>query len=291
MIIVSLIGGLGNQMFQYAAGKRLADKHGVPLKLDISAFGTYKLHKYSLHNFNITAKIADRDDITSVRGKPNGGIGRIIQRLTGAGPAVGKNTFTERHFHFDPAVLDLGGNVYMQGYFQSERYFSDMAGTIRREFTVKPAMAGEDMAVAESIESCDAISVHIRRGDYVTSARANRFHGTCGIEYYQKAARLAADGLGNPVFFVFSDEPVWARANIDLGFRTEFVGHNGPDNNHQDIRLMAMCGHHIIANSTFSWWPAWLCDNPHKRVYAPMKWFNDPAIDTSDIIPEGWTRI
>jgi hypothetical protein len=143
----------------------------------------------------------------------------------------------------------------------------------------------------EEIRSRCAVAVHVRRGDYVRNARTNEFHGLCTPEYYQAAAKYVVDRIDEPTFLVFSDEPEWVQANLKLGRPTIYVTHDGNCAPHHDMWLMSQCSHHIIANSSFSWWGAWLCRNEKKMVVAPKRWFRDPKVNTSDLIPECWITI
>ena len=194
-------------------------------------------------------------------------------------------------FQFDPTIMSIGDTVYLDGYWQNEKYFKKIEDVIRKEFVARDVMGDEDKAVAQSITNAKSISVHIRRSDYVTNPKTNAVHGTCGIDYYLHATKLIATKIPNPHFFVFSDDHEWVKNNITFAHPTTYVAHNGADKNYQDLRLMSMCRHNIIANSSFSWWSAWLNTNPKKIVIAPQRWINDPTRDTSDLIPKTWIRI
>lgn len=292
MVIVRLIGGLGNQFFQYATARRIADRTNVPLKLDISAFDSYKLHTYKLKHFNIPENFALPHEVARLKGADNGHIiARASQLIEELRPNYRRATAVERHFHFDPRILTVPGNVYLDGYWQSEKYFKDIEPIIRAEFSVKTAPDSVNEAMAQSIRRTQSVSLHIRRGDYGSDAATHQVHGTCSLEYYHTAIeRLLSAGL-EPHFFIFSDEPQWAQSNLELEYPATFITHNGPDRDYEDLRLMSLCQHHIIANSTFSWWGAWLCVNPEKIVLAPRKWFRTSEHDTRDLIPETWLRI
>jgi hypothetical protein len=179
----------------------------------------------------------------------------------------------------------------LKGYWQSPKYFAPIENMIRRDLRVRTPLSGENKAIAGRIGDSVAVSLHVRRGDYVTSEITSQYHGTCGAEYYYKAEQLLRDRLGRFILFVFSDEPAWAEANLRFASSTVFVRHNGPDQHHEDMRLMSMCKHHIIANSTFSWWGAWLCQNPEKIIVAPKNWFREAGHRTDDLIPPDWIRL
>lgn len=292
MVIVKLMGGLGNQLFQYAAARSLAHRHNTALKLDISCFDIRQAgdvqRKFELDNFCITAEKASKWELTT-----RSGIGATVLRKTLAGALqrfYGYEGYCENGFRFDDRMHSLPDNVYLQGYMQSERYFVDITGLIRREFTVKTPLTGNNLKFSEEIAGNDSVAVHVRRGDYVTSDHVKAVHGVCGLEYYLGAVEKLLHHVENPHFFVFSDDPEWAAGNLKFHHPTRYVCHNGGVA-HEDLRLMSLCRHHIIANSSFSWWGAWLSANPGKVVIAPLKWFNDKSFDTSDLIPESWIRI
>lgn len=287
MVIVQLIGGLGNQLFQYALARRIAHMHNVPLKLDFYGFEAYKLHKYSLQHFNIREDFASPDEIARFKNK-SGVLSRLATKFK---PYYKCSVVHERFFYFDSNMLKVSKNVYLEGYWQSEKYFKDIEDIIRREFTVKYKSDVTNEQVAQNILSVNAVSLHVRRGDYVSNLTINQFHGTCSLEYYNQAIAQIAKKVETPHFFVFSDDPEWVKSNLKIDYSITIVDHNNADKNYEDIRLMSLCKHHIIANSSFSWWGAWLCRNPNKIVIAPLKWFNDKSINTTDLIPDGWIKI
>lgn len=290
--MVKLMGGLGNQMFQYAAARSLALRHNVPLKLDLSFLESSQVgntpRQFALECFAISATKASHYEVMlmSARGenRPKSIFFSAIQKILCC------SQYSERFFHFDPEVLCLPDKVYLEGYWQSERYFVEHAELIRREFTVKHPLLGRNIEFADEIASVNAISLHVRRGDYVTDTTTNAVHGVCAPDYYRKAAEMVARGVENPRFFLFSDDPGWAADNLKLSHPVVCIGHN-IDAPHEDLRLMSLCKHHIIANSSFSWWGAWLSGNPDKIVIAPKRWFNNPAINTDDLTPARWYRI
>ncbi len=287
MIITRLIGGLGNQLFQYAVGRALAHRHGVPVKIDVSDFKTYTLHKYALDYFAHAAEAATESEIARLKGSqvtiPL--LDRILPAKTPASYAK------EKHYHVDPTVLELGDNVYLDGYWQSEQYFAEIADTIRDELTVKTPPTGKNEELLKEIDACEAVVLHVRRGDYVANKATLAIHGTCDINYYQRAVAYIKEQVKQPQFYIFSDDPTWAREHITFATPATFVDHNDADHGYEDLRLMSHAKHFVIANSTFSWWGAWLSRNEKKIVIAPKQWFNATDKDTSDLIPETWKRI
>jgi hypothetical protein len=293
MITVILIGGLGNQMFQYAAARRLAEKHLTILKLDISSFETYKLRKYNLHCFHICECFADNNQVKDLY-KKNSFFKKVGKKITSRLNFFSygyPNVLTEKYFHFDPQILNAPNNVLLDGYWQSEKYFSDITDILRREFVVKYQQDPISAKFAEQIKNTESVSLHVRRTDYVNNLLTSQVHGTCDLKYYAQAVKYIGERKSNPHFFIFSDEPEWARYNLKLGFPTTIVDCNDASRNYEDLRLMSSCKHNIIANSSFSWWGAWLNQNDHKMIIAPKHWFNDLSRDTKDLIPEQWIKI
>lgn len=288
MIVVRLIGGLGNQMFQYAAGRALAVRQHTELYIDRTSFQNYTLHDYGLQHFALQAHDAPSGAIPYHGRFPV--IGRTLQRLLGhTSLAIVK----EKSFTFDPDILALQDGVYLDGYWQSEKYFADAAEVIRADFQVQTPSTPENRQWFDRIRSSLAVSLHVRRGDYVTAPAANQFHGTCSPAYYRQAMDEMASGLNAlPTFFVFSDDPLWVQQNLDFGAHLHaFVTGNDADKNYEDLRLMSACRHHIIANSTFSWWGAWLNPYPEKRVIAPRRWFAAENMSARDLIPDSWQTL
>jgi hypothetical protein len=289
-VVIRLVGGMGNQMFQYAAARAVALRCGSGLSLDLSWFGTVSDRRYALSPFGIHARLLGK---TATNALPIRYWKRLARRLIGRVDDRwrGLPVFREKHFHFDPAVLNISEPVYLEGYYQSEKYFADFRGIIASDFRVidPPSVAAHKML--EIIASHDAICLHVRRGDYVTNSKANAFHGLCPLEYYRKGLQIVSDGLADPHCFVFSDDPEWVRMNLKINLPVTLVDIHGPERAHDDLRLMASCKHFVIANSSLSWWGAWLGDSPGKRVVAPLEWFRNTGNDTKDLIPGSWTRI
>jgi len=293
MVIVRLCGGLGNQMFQYAAGRRLADKIGSEMKLDIIWFDTNRDRPYSLQHLNIQENFASKNEVHRLKYVSPPFYDKILQRLGLRSsqfiPAPGY--IREGYNRFDPQALPLSGEVYLEGYWQSEKYFSDIQTIIRNEFSLRAPLSSESMETADLISSHESVSLHVRRGDYVSNTIANHHHGVCSMEYYDRSIQYISGHVKNPHFFVFSDDPQWCGQNLHIPFHTSFIDHNGPDKGHEDIYLMSLCRHHIIANSSFSWWGAWLDPRPGKVVIAPKQWFAQEHSAARDTIPPRWITI
>lgn len=292
MIIVKLIGGLGNQMFQYAAGRCLAHKYSTELKLDIRDFKNYTLRNYDLNNFGIIENFATSSDLSRVLFPSDRIAVRVFKRakwnISHAQPI---DYIKEKEFNFYQNFHNLPDNIYLDGYWQSEKYFLDIENNIRKEFSVINPLTSTSKDLAERVKNCEAVSLHVRRGDYVSDPKTNSVHGVCGIEYYCNAIDMIHEKIEKPCFFIFSDDPEWACCNIKPDAPTTYVKHNDCSKDYEDICLMSMCKHNIIANSSFSWWGAWLNENPEKTVIAPKKWFNSKDMNTRDLLPDKWHKL
>lgn len=269
MIIVRLVGGLGNQLFQYARARHSAEINKTNLKLDLSEFETYELHRYSLSHFNIIESIATENDLRAT------------------------NEFKERHFHFDADYKSIGDGVLLKGYWQSEKYFIDISDIIKNELQLNTAMSARGNEISMLIEDSNSVSLHIRRCDYKQGSYSDQILDALSIDYYIRAIKKLGAEEKNLKFFVFSDDPQWVKNNLKLECPVVYVDHNTAETNYEDLYLMSLCKHNIIANSSFSWWGAWLNNNPAKKVYAPKRWFNSNVrnIDEKDVIPEAWIKV
>ncbi len=284
VIIVQLKGGLGNQLFQYAAGRRLSSTLGVPLKLDISFYKRHKQRVYELDEFCIEAGIATPWEVARWRGP------RLLTRITqplGLLPRL----VMEKSFAFEPDILLLQDDRYLEGYWQSYRYFTDVAPEIRRELVVRTPPSDADQKLLDRMAMCDSVCLHVRRGDYASNPIAQQFHGLCTSEYYRTALEAITAQVRAPELFVFSDDMPWVKHYLRFELPTTHVEHHGVDSAPLELRLMAGCRHFVIANSSLSWWAAWLSANENPIVYAPRRWFADPAIDTPELTPPAWQRI
>ena len=283
MIVTKLMGGLGNQMFQYAAGRALAEKHGTPLALDLSDYKHLETRPFDLSKLNTRFEIAGAETTAIPGGKR---WQRILKKII---PGPWK-ILSEKHFHFDPGVLKAPDQTYLLGYWQSEKYFKDQRPLLLKEFSPKAPLIGANLDLAQQIKKTTAVSLHIRRGDYVSNPQASQFHGVMPLDYYYQALNYLKTKVDPFEIFIFSDDPIWVKENFKTEFKIHFVSHN-QDKNEEDIRMMSLCHHNIIANSSFSWWGAWLNQNPEKIVIAPKIWFRDPSKNTQDVVPSEWVRV
>lgn len=290
-VITRLNGGLGNQLFQYAAGRALANRLGVPLKMDLSEFETYELRQFELDKFSIDARIVAPGDTVDINIRPSSLQRRFSRAAIYLGISVEKIAFREKGLGYDSAFGKIRRPMYLNGYWQSERYFKSVEDQLRSELCPIKELGEASQTILNEIVQCHAVSLHIRRGDYVTNPSAAAVHGVCPLDYYYTAIRHITSHLAEPRFFVFSDDPQWAKTNLKIGHPVQFVEANRADDGIQDMWLMKSCKHHIIANSSFSWWAAWLNESLDKTVIAPRTWFLDKSIDDSDLIPKQWLRI
>jgi len=289
MIIVRMIGGLGNQMFQYAMARSLADHHNANLKLDLSDFEHYTLRRYELQDFNVRAEIAGREDLDSLKVRLRSYTlwQRMKRRILPDSPMV----FRERSFAYNKEVHRIRPPVYLDGYWQSERYFASNIAVIRKDFTLNVPLDPSNTEMMAFIGSVNAVSLHVRRGDYIEDPNTNRFHGVCPIGYYNDAVTYISCRVGQIHLFVFSDDYEWASHNLIFDHPTTFVTLNSNTRGIFDMMLMRQCKHHVVANSSFSWWGAWLNPSESKIVVAPQKWFRDGSQDTCDLVPARWVLI
>lgn len=197
----------------------------------------------------------------------------------------------EPHYHYWEQIHSIPSTAYLQGYWQSEKYFSEIADVLREDFKFRQPLSEINAQWADKITQCHSISLHIRRGDYVSNPMTHKVHGVCQLDYYYRAIEYITSLIDDPVFFVFSDEAEWAKSNLEISHPVYYVENNTGQESYNDMRLMSLCRHHIIANSTFSWWGAWLNNSPEKIVIAPQKWFATSDKDDSDLIPKTWIRI
>lgn len=286
MVIVKIIGGLGNQMFQYAYAKSLQQK-GYKVKIDIKAFEVYKLHGgYQLDKYAIDLEPSNNNENGEFYS--NSLVSRILRKI---GIDTTKTT-NEKNLLFDKELLKMSNHSYMIGYFQSEKYFNKIRSVLVNQFTIKGQISDYTKNVEQQIyESVNNCSLHIRRGDFVNDTNI-AIHGSCGIEYYKDAMKFLEKKVENVKYFIFSDDIKWCKESLEIE-NVVFIESEEKRLPHEDIHLMSLCSHNIIANSTFSWWGAWLNQNEEKIVIAPKRWFADDELEkqSKDIVCENWIRV
>ncbi len=287
MVKVKIIGGLGNQMFQYAAAKSLAVLNNTRVSANVSVFSNYKTHPLRLNKLNCDCEFDfNRDFRVVLSDLPL--LGRVFSKKS-----ILLNHYVEKGLAFDSSFFDLNDKVLLTGYFQSEKYFSNIRELLINEFSLTDQLLQSELAIEKQIMDCNSIAIHIRRGDYISNQSANNVHGVCSNEYFEKALNYldSKNILSDPdtTLFVFSDDILWCKDNLAFKYRTIFV-EGSVDRPEVDIHLMSKCNHQVISNSTFSWWGAWLNTNLDKCVIAPLKWFNS-LHDSADIVPKQWRRL
>jgi hypothetical protein len=303
LIVVYLMGGLGNQMFQYAFGRRMALANDARLVLDASGYHSVEApdpalgaRACGLSHLCIVGQIVERPETELHRTIP---IRRWIRKVRQAAIRLGdkrKPYFLrqeivepeEQHFQFDGRVFArrIHGAVSVRGFWQTEAYFRDMEDTIRKELRLRRELRGKNADVATQILGCTAVTVHVRHGDNANAVAAQL--GVLPREYYERAMQEIGTEVQSPHFFVFSDDIAWARVLLGHDRPYTFIDHNGAEGSHEDMRLMTMCQHHIIANSTFGWWGAWLAKHPGQMVIAPRRYYLGVDRPNPDLYPESW---
>ncbi|NEU06808.1 alpha-1,2-fucosyltransferase [Flavihumibacter sp. R14] len=291
MIIVKLQGGLGNQMFQYALGRAFVNEIRIPLYFDATFFRDNSANIHTIRSYQL-----DLFDIEVVHA-PENNLGQFInpsakQKYLNKIGLFRKTYFKELTFDFKPEIFNLPTPVYLDGYWQSEKYFERISGSIREAFDFRKHLSSTSVDISKEIaQKGTSVSIHIRRGDYISSSSTNRVHGTCSIDYYRNAMALMEKKIKSPFYYFFSDDTDWVQDNLIDGLENCcLISHNTGSDSWQDMALMSQCQHHIIANSSFSWWGAWLNPSDSKVVVAPQNWFADTNLNsqTKSLIPENW---
>jgi hypothetical protein len=287
VIVVRLQGRLGNQMFEYAVGRTLAERHGTELVLDSSwvvdgaGGGTMR---YELGCFDLDVQVRPVWEVARV---PNpSGFVYALQRLRPSRRRFLHVVAEEASNAFTPAVASAPDDAYLLGYWQFEEYFAEREALVREAFSF-PALSAASAEIAEEIGRSTAVSVHVRRGDYTEHAHL----GGLEASYYERAAETIADAVGDIRLFVFSDEPAWCAEALRFPYETTIVERPLPvEREWEDMRLMSLCRHHVIANSTYGWWGAWLNPSSDKLVVAPRRWSRTEKRE-GDPIPDRWLRV
>ena len=290
MIIVRVAGGLGNQMFQYAMYKSL-EKKGKLVKLDSKSFyETKKEHNgYELERiFDIKPNKPTKEDLEKFDENNISTLFKIKRKLFGDKKFV----YDTKEYVFNKDVYKLK-NSYLNGYWQSIKYFEGIENDIKKDFRFKNQLDNKNLEILNEIENSNSISIHIRRGDYMSPENYNMYGCIATPTYYKKAIKVIEEKVENPTFFVFSNDMDWVKKNIQINSRVFYIDINSGNGSYKDMQLMSNCKHNIIANSSFSWWGAWLNENKNKIVIAPKKWINREDVDSNkiELFCEGWTLL
>lgn len=273
MIVVALQGGIGNQMFQYAAGKSLAFHLNDNVVYDISAYKYDKYRQFDLSGFNLNLNFLSSLNRYKIF---------FLKKMGLSSWSI----YIEQNAEFNHDFYQFKKNTYLNGYFQSENYFSNIESIIRKDFD----FILQPHPLQKEILQTNSVSIHFRRGDYCTNTNTFETHGICSIEYYLNAIKYIKTKINNPSFFIFSDDITWVKSNLKISEPVYYVSGNNLSS-YTEMGLMSICQNNIIANSSFSWWAAWLNKNSEKTIIAPEFWFKDLHFQNNDIVPKRWIKI
>lgn len=291
MIVVKLMGGLGNQMFQYAFAKSLSLKRKLPFKIDTKAFEFDKLRDFELGIFNLQDRIASTEEIEFSKKTKESKYSILFKKNFYKSAIKSDKIFTEKSLNHN-SKIDFLPAEYFEGYWQSEKYFIQFEQEIRNDFAMFIEPNSYYKELLQTATQTESVSIHFRRGDFINNSQTNEFHGICSLDYYSEAMKHMKENIGDVTFFMISDDIDWVKNE----FKSEkdiFFVENDKGSDYEDMRLMSSCKHNIIANSSFSWWGAWLNENNKKVVIAPKKWYKNDEVQkqTMDLIPDSWLRI
>lgn len=289
MITVRISGGLGNQLFQYAFGRYLENILKCEVFFDIQTNKKsvdFTNRELGITSFNINIKLATNSQLKIVKHFKKGMINRINRKITQILPFIYKSYFVEFGMHNKIKNKFIKRNCYYDGYWQNFNYLKPIQDILQKEIKIKSNISEEFQNILNKIEMSNAISIHIRRGDYISIKKNRQKYMSCSLEYYNNAIDFFIKENSESIFYIFSDDIPWAKNNF-CGSHFSFINENKA---HQDLYLMSRCKSNIIANSTFSWWAAWINPNKNKIVVAPKYWYIKNNL-TSELIPESWVRM
>jgi len=305
-VVVKIFGGLGNQMFQYAIGKSISLQYGSDFQIE-SKYGfinDFYERSFGLSHFNIKAHQVDLKILPRklVKSSKYAFIQKIIDFFDNRFPFLNYlldskhwNIVYEKNLYFNPSVFNSSKNQYLIGYWQSERYFKNIRAELLNEFSLKEPLDSINYQFSEKIKNTNSVGVHYRRLHGISKGLISKSNSTVlGIvsdEYYKKAIEYMKNHNKEMILFVFSDDINWVKRNVEFNEKVVYVDINGDDKNYLDLFLMSLCKHQIIANSSFSWWAAWLNQNESKIVISPSKWYINEAMNKNDTIPSNWIKL
>jgi hypothetical protein len=304
MVTVKIQGGLGNQMFEYACARALSLHQGTGLRVDPASLFDITPRKwrtprnYALDivfnlepKLNLPARIQRAINIPYAATVFNKYYPRFMGKL---GHWHYLNYMDNAHHPFDPSIFELRGDVYLDGYWRSEKYFKKYSDVIRKDFTFRHELEGETAKIADQIRVAkNAVCLHVRRGDNIWNKASQKTHILSPMDHFERAIAIMKQKIGDDMtVFIFSDDMPWCCENLRLHDRQVFVGEEHAGVEARDhLQLMSLCKHFIMPESTFSWWAAWLSTYKDKVVICPDVMFKDASIPTKDMIPEEWIRI
>lgn len=294
MIIIKLSGGLGNQLFQYSFGRYLSLKLGTELKFDAqlnSNASDFTPRSLGLSKYNVNLNFVNEKELSRFKIFRTGYLSRIERKIIEKFPFLNQRYIIEKIFHSLDKKL-LVNDRYYDGYWQSENYFRPIADILRGDLQLNSDLDNENKIIAEEILKSTSVSLHIRRGDYISVNSNSKIFAICKLQYYEEAIDFFNSKLNNPIFYIFSDDINWAKENFNKpNCKIIDINQNNP---HADLYLMSVCSHNIIANSSFSWWGAWLNSNQSKIVVSPKTWYIDKEMNNKavkSLIPKDWIII
>ncbi len=296
-ILIKLQGGLGNQLFQYALGLNLQKKFNIPVLFDLEDYDKasnrpgFAQRDIFLNALGLSFEKSE-NPVFSLYSYPFSIKNIIKYQLK---KALGSPAFVwirENDFHKIPEVVEKYP-VYLDGYWQSEEYFIENADVIKNKLKYSGTLDYKNERLRKEIRNKESVSVHIRRGDYVSNPANNQKYGTCSFAYYSKAIDVIKGRMHDPCFYFFSDDPLWVRDRFQNEKNAVYIDWNQDTESWKDLVLMSSCRHHIMANSTFSWWGAWLGEQERTIILAPQQWFADQSFNDrrKNIVPDRWTRM
>ncbi len=292
MIISRITDGLGNQLFQYATGRAIALRTGLPMRLHPVGYSPVSNRSFRLDAYGVPAPVMHDEELARYLGPFRSNRRRWVRKMAASVtkrlPFGWRRVVQERSLRFDPRIVRIARPTYLFGFWQCERYFDDHSDVIRRELTLREPIPERYRAVVEEIDGSESVAMVVRRGDYVGIPDTQ---GICTSQYYERAWTALAERVPNGRVFVFSDDIPWCRANLDVAPPgSTFVPNDAPDAPEEHLRVLSRCRHFILANSTFAWWGAWLSMHSEKVVVGPSKWMQ--ADDRfADILPPRWLRV
>lgn len=286
-ILVRMMGGLGNQLFQYAAAYSLALRLGLPLVLDLGWYQENPQRSFALRSMGMLEPACgfwERLGLKMGRRFPwmEPGICRFL---------LGTKIFRERSFAYDPSFQQIREGVYLDGYWQSQLYFQGAREVLAAHLAPAGPVDGCFSELQNSLAREDSLAVHVRRGDYLTDPTFVKIYASCSSEYYRQAVAILSARTAIRRVFIFGEDVAWARSHLRLNLPTTWVDPNQFPGHHHDLWLLAACPNLVMANSTFSWWAAWLLNERKKNVIAPRKWFLDPNLSTKDLYDPYWELV
>lgn len=289
MIVSHIKGGIGNQLFQYALGRTLAENANEELYLDNSLFTSGKSwnRAFRLDKFGFKYKVASKEDIQKFQEVKS--VGVLQKALQSLNILKKFEIISEDASQINLSLKQKRGNLYLKGYWQSEIYFKEIREILIKEWVPSFELSMNAKQYLKLINDTNAVCVHFRRGDYVSVESIQKSFGILPIKYYQQAIHNLSNSISNIELFIFSDDIPWVKSNFHSDLPTHFIDNINLD--YEELYLMSCCKHNIIANSSFSWWGAWLNNHSEKQVFAPQPWFINYAADMSGMVPNGWNKI